>query len=515
MKRLLIVLVASLVLGLVGGVGSALASDLLPPPPNGTDTVSQTATQSNDGSNTANQSGVSAPVITSGPNIAVANGSSSCDPCGDSGTTNQNSGNNVDASNTNTATQTNNQANGAGQTQTADQGSSGSASQSADQSNTGENSAYQSGTSTPVVVSGPNVAVLNSGDVNQNSGNNVDASNENNATQTNHQSNAAGQSQTVDGNNGCCSSSEGASQSASQSNEGSNYAHQSGTSTPVVVSGGNYAILNKDDVSQNSGNNVDASNANNARQTNNQSNSAGQSQTVADGGSCCSSNSGASQSADQSNSGSNSTYQSGTSAPVVVSGPNFAIANGWGHDPCCGGGGTVNQNSGNNVDASNHNNATQVNNQGNGLGQTQTVSDTPWGCCSAGGDVTQSAHQSNDGSNSVDQTGYSSPVVTSGKNVAFLNGGDVNQNSGNNVDASNHNNATQVNNQSNSLSQRQSVDRGTGCPTRCELRCEPNPCPPPPCEPNPCPPPPCEPRCDPCDNHETSIPVRKLGGGCS
>ena len=65
MKRLFIVLVASLVLGLVGGVGSALASDLLPPPPNETATPSQSATQSNDGSNTANQSGTSVPVVTS------------------------------------------------------------------------------------------------------------------------------------------------------------------------------------------------------------------------------------------------------------------------------------------------------------------------------------------------------------------------------------------------------------------------------------------------------------------
>jgi hypothetical protein len=192
-----------------------------------------------------------------------------------------------------------------------------------------------------------------------------------------------------------------------------------------------------------------------------------------------------------------------------VSGPNFAIANGWGHDPCCGGGGTVNQNSGNNVDASNHNNATQVNNQGNGLGQTQTVWGTSGGCCSGGSDVTQSAHQSNEGSNSANQTGYSSPVVTSGKNVAFLNSGDVNQNSGNNVDASNHNNATQVNNQSNSLSQTQRVDRGACCPNRCEPRCEPNPCEPR-CEPNPCPPPPCEPRCEP---NPSAPAVTSLRGG--
>jgi len=77
MKRLLIALVASLVLGLVGGVGPALAGDLLAPPP--VADTSQTATQSNDGSNTANQSGTSEPVVISGANVAIANGSS-CNP---------------------------------------------------------------------------------------------------------------------------------------------------------------------------------------------------------------------------------------------------------------------------------------------------------------------------------------------------------------------------------------------------------------------------------------------------
>jgi len=494
MKRLLTVLVASLALGLVGGVGNALAGELLPPPPNGTATPSQSATQSNDGTNTADQSGTSAPVVTSGLNLALANGGS-CNPCGGSGTTNQNSGNNVDASNTNTATQTNNQANGAGQTQTVGQGNSGNASQSAEQSNEASNSADQSGTSRPVVASGPNVAILNSGNVNQNSGNNVDASNHNNANQTNDQSNGLGQSQTVAGNHGCCSSSGGASQSASQSNYGSNDAYQSGTSAPVVISGGNYAILNKDDVTQNSGNNVDASNTNTANQRNDQKNSAGQSQTVANGGGCCSSNSGAYQSADQSNSGSNTANQRGTSAPVVYSGPNVAVGNGWGRDLCnrCGGnGGTVKQNSGNNVDASNHNTATQSNNQSNALGQVQQVKGGGWGCCSSS-DVDQTASQSNTASNEANQTGTSAPVVQSGPNLAAFNHGGVAQNSGNNVDASNTNTARQTNNQSNKLGQKQSVRRGGCCkPAPCERSCEPR------CEPNPCQPR-CEPKpCDPC-----------------
>ena len=228
MRRLLVMLVASLVLGLVGGVGPAWAGDLLSP--SSQPGTSQTATQSNDGSNSASQSATSEPVVVSGPNVALANGSS-CSPCGGSGTT-QNSGNTVDASATNTATQSNNQSNAAGQTQTVSGGNSGSTDQSADQSNSGSNSADQSASSKPVVVSGPNVAALNSGDVNQNSGNNVDASTSNNANQSNTQSNRAGQSQTVAGG-GCCSSHKGTSQSASQSNEGSNSADQTATSRPV------------------------------------------------------------------------------------------------------------------------------------------------------------------------------------------------------------------------------------------------------------------------------------------
>src|SRR5947199_368523 len=205
MRRLLIVLVSSLVLGLVGGVGTAMAGDLLTPP-SGTP-VSQTATQSNDGSNTANQSGTSEPIVASGPNIAVANGAS-CNPCGGGGTTNQNSGNIVDASNHNSAKQSNTQSNRAGQSQTvAGNGccSSDGASQSASQSNEGSNNADQRGYSAPIVVSGGNYAIANKGDVNQNSGNWVDASNHNTANQSNTQANGAGQSQTVAGN-GCCHS---------------------------------------------------------------------------------------------------------------------------------------------------------------------------------------------------------------------------------------------------------------------------------------------------------------------
>jgi hypothetical protein len=481
MRRMLIVLVTSLVLGLVGGVGPAWAGDLLSPP-SATDT-SQTATQSNDGSNSASQSATSAPVVVSGPNVALANGNS-CSPCGGGGSVTQNSGNTVDASSSNSATQTNNQSNAAGQTQTVSGGSSGDTEQSADQSNSGSNSADQSATSEPVVVSGPNVAALNSGDVNQNSGNSVDASTSNDANQANNQSNRAGQSQTVAGN-GCCSSHDGVSQTASQSNEGSNSADQTATSRPVVISGGNYAILNKGDVNQNSGNTVDASSSNTANQQNNQWNSAGQSQIVADGGRCCGQHGDVSQSADQSNSGQNEANQSAYSAPVVVSGPNVAIANGWGHDACnpCGGG-SVNQNSGNTVYAPASNSATQTNNQSNALGQTQRV-DGGSSCCS-GGDVSQTAHQSNWAENKACQRAYSAPVVVSGGNYAVGNNGGVNQNSGNTVWAPASNSATQTNNQSNALGQSQTVDRGSCCPqTRCEPKCDSK------CEPE------CEPRCEP------------------
>jgi hypothetical protein len=522
MKRLLVVLVASAMLGLVAGVGPAWAT--LTEPPSGTEIPLQSATQSNEGTNTANQTATSAPTVVSGPNVAVANGwgggdtRSSCNPCGgDGGTTTQNSGNEVDASATNNATQVNDQSNGAGQSQTVGQGggtccstSSGSAEQSADQSNQGTNEANQTATSAPVVVSVPNVAVLNGGDVHQNSGNDVDASSENNATQVNNQSNGAGQSQTVGhGGSSCCEKSPGsAEQSADQSNEGSNKANQTATSAPIVVSGGNYAILNKGDVQQNSGNKVDASTTNNATQVNDQSNGAGQSQTVGHSGSgCCSKSSGSgTQAADQSNWGKNEANQTATSTPIVVSGPNVAIANGWGHDKCdpCGeSGGDVHQNSGNWVDASATNNATQVNDQSNGLGQSQRVKGGGWGCCSEDGGATQTADQSNRGKNEANQTATSAPLVVSGPNFAVLNFGDVRQNSGNKVDASATNNATQVNNQSNGLGQEQRVKGGEGCcppkddcQPRGEPRCPPQECQPRECKPKRCEPKRCEPKCD-------------------
>jgi hypothetical protein len=492
MKRLLIVLVVSLVLGLVGGVGSAWAT--LVPPPNETGSPLQSATQSNDATNTADQTATSSPTVISDPNVAVLNG----------GDVNQNSGNSVDASATNNATQVNDQSNGAGQSQTVRQDggsccsqSSGSAEQTVDQSNDGTNEANQTATSTPLVISGPNVAVLNGGDVDQNSGNKVDASTENNASQTNNQSNGAGQSQTVGhGDNGCCTkSSSSGTQSANQSNEGSNEANQSAYSAPVVISGGNYAILNKGDVEQNSGNHVDASSTNNAYQANNQSNGAGQSQTVGRGGSgCCSESSGSgTQSANQSNWGQNEANQTATSRPTVISGPNVAIGNGWGHDscnPCNGGGGTVHQNSGNKVDASATNNAYQVNKQSNLLGQSQWVKDSGgWSCCSKDGGATQTADQSNWGKNEANQTATSAPLVISGGNYAILNKGGVHQNSGNKVDASAMNNATQVNNQSNGLGQSQRVKGGGHCcPPKddCRPQCEPKRDNPKRCEPNRC-----------------------------
>src|SRR5437588_9000765 len=133
MKRLLIVLVASFVLGLVGGVGRAWAGDLLTPPtpPSGTTPV-QSATQTNSGTNTADQNAVSAPtVVNASPNVAIANGGSdsvaksnatnppSCNPCaGQGGNVTQNSGSVVNAPASNKAEQENEQSNGAGQSQT-------------------------------------------------------------------------------------------------------------------------------------------------------------------------------------------------------------------------------------------------------------------------------------------------------------------------------------------------------------------------------------------------------------
>src|SRR5205085_6286069 len=81
----------------------------------------------------------------------------------------------------------------------------------------------------------------------------------------------------------------------------------------------------------------------------------------------------------------------------------------------------------------------------NELGQTQHVTGSD-NCCGSG-DVSQTASQENEAKNKAYQSGVSAPVVASGDNVAFLNWGGTNQNSGNWVDASNHNTATQSNKQ--------------------------------------------------------------------
>ena len=143
MKRILTVLVASMMLGLVAGVAPAWATITEPPP--GMGTPLQSATQSNEGTNEANQTANSNPTVISGTNTAGGGlpvsgliGTSSCNSCGGgSGDVNQNSGNVVKSSANNSADQSNNQSNGAGQSQTAGSGASkdGGAEQSADQSN--------------------------------------------------------------------------------------------------------------------------------------------------------------------------------------------------------------------------------------------------------------------------------------------------------------------------------------------------------------------------------------------
>src|SRR4051812_43163942 len=468
-------------LGLVAGVGPAWATITEPPP--GMGTPLQTATQSNEATNEANQTANSNPTVISGTNTAGGGlpaptliGASSCNSCGGgSGDVDQNSGNVVKSSADNSADQSNNQSNGAGQSQTAGSGASkdGGAEQSADQSNEGHNEANQTANSNPIVVSGPNIAMFNDGDVHQNSGNKVDSSASNDANQQNNQENGAGQSQTTGQGGSCCKSSSSADQSANQSNDGSNYANQSAKSEPVVISGGNIAVFNHGDVNQNSGNYVRSSADNDADQQNNQENGAGQSQTTGHGDWCCSKESGgASQSADQSNKGKNKANQTANSNPVVVSGNNIAMFN---H-------GDVNQNSGNWVDSSARNDADQTNTQSNGLGQSQSVKGGGKGCCyKDGSDAEQSAHQSNYGKNEADQWANSNPTVISGDNSAFggsdgymtsgkcercgspSHGGDVNQNSGNWVKSSASNDADQTNTQSNGLGQSQWVKGGPGC----------------------------------------------------
>src|SRR5437763_2793604 len=392
MKRLLIVLVASLVLGLVGGVGRAWAGDLLTPPtpPSGTTPV-QSATQTNSGTNTADQNAVSAPtVVNASPNVAIANGGS-------------------------------------------------------------DSVTKSSATNTPSC----NPCAGQGGNVTQNSGSVVNAPASNKAEQENEQSNGAGQSQTITGQNGCCSSDTSGTQTAEQKNKGENKLSQTAVSAPVVVNASpNVAIANSGDVNQNSGSAVNAPASNKAEQENEQSNGAGQSQTVTSQGGCCSGDTSGEQSAKQENKGQHELSQTAVSPPVVVNpSPNVAIAN-WGD---------VNQNSGSFVNAPASNKAEQENEQSNALGQSQTVNGPGGDCCSGDTSGTQSAYQKNWGKNELSQTAVSAPIVTNASpNVAFLNWGDVNQNSGSFVNAPASNNATQTNTQSNQAGQTQTVTGG-GC----------------------------------------------------
>src|SRR5439155_2942049 len=242
----------------------------------------------------------------------------------------------------------------------------------------------QSAESEPVVVNAsPNVALLNRGDTNQNSGTFVNAPASNTATQTNNQRNALGQNQTSgDHWSRCCSKPEsGNEQEANQSNTGANRLYQQAESEPVVFNvSPNIAFANGrevkspcetcgggGDVHQNSFTFVNAPASNTATQKNNQSNALGQTQTVGSGsdwGGCCSkSESGNEQEANQSNTGTNSARQAAESEPFVINGsPNVAIGNS----------GETSQESGTFVNARASNSATQTNNQSNEAGQTQT-----------------------------------------------------------------------------------------------------------------------------------------------
>src|SRR5205814_1271197 len=109
----------------------------------------------------------------------------------------------------------------------------------------------------------------------------VDASTRNRARESNEQSNTLSQSQWVKGGSTCCSKRSGdVSQSAEQSNDASNTADQTGASYVTVMSGGNFAAFRKGDVEQNSGNTVDTSTRNSAKQENTQSNTLEQTQSV-------------------------------------------------------------------------------------------------------------------------------------------------------------------------------------------------------------------------------------------
>ena len=333
-----------------------------------------------------------------------------------------------------------------------DGGLLGSLTQSNNQSQTGSNSITQDAGSKALALNvAPNVAILNSGDVEQSSEANAssEASNENESDQSVDQGQTSGQAQT--GGSGSGSQE----QASAQDNAAANSIDQSAESKAVALnlspniaianggSGGNSckdacgkhenespAVEQKSSADASS----EATNQNKADQSIDQSQQSGQSQAAAAGkGDGCNKCDGGGESADQSqtsnqsNTASNSIAQNAESKAIAVNlAPNIAIAN---H-------GDVEQQSSADADskASNRSEADQSIDQSQKSGQSQAAGSGKGYDCKCdregGADQSQSNSQSNSASNSIDQSAESKAIaVNAAPNVAILNHGDVKQES--------------------------------------------------------------------------------------
>jgi hypothetical protein len=508
MKRKLSALGATLVLAMVGGVGTAYAVPVpIPNPPE--HGQAQDSSQSQEATNKVEQDANSTAVNFTGAQSNV-NGATPVAPApiasavpgghpsggGDVNQSNS-SGASSEAKNENTSTQSVDQRQGSAQTQAGGpvavnpcgcKSMDGGQSQSSDQNQYGKNKVDQDANSTAVnttlIQSNVNapVRVLSPGDseVNQSneSGAASSASNRNASNQSISQGQGSTQAQTSGGHG-----SGGQSQSSTQNQGGENKVEQNANSTainttleqsnvnaPVFVGGreltptcggcgGSSGNVNQ---SNRSGAWSEASNANHSSQSIDQDQASSQSQSGRAG---CGCGGDQTQSSTQNQEGKNKVeqeanstainttlFQSNVNQPVRVLSP--------GRDD-------VNQSnrSGAASSASNRNASTQSIDQGQQSRQSQAGGSAPHGCgCSGPGDQTQSSTQNQYGTNKVEQNANSTAVNFTGAQDN-LNGGGLGVDSiigGGSGDVNQSNSSTASSRASNRNWSTQSIDQGQG-----------------------------------------------------
>jgi hypothetical protein len=476
MKRLLMLLVASLGLLLTAGVGTAWAGGVpggLPAGQSQSIDQSQTATNSID--QTANSQSVA---VNASPNVAIAN-SGSVDQSSDASS-------GAVAVNKNESEQSNTLSNEAEQSQSgasADKNHgpccertskrAGSQTQSTDQSQNASNSISQDAQAKSAAVNAsPNVAVLNKGgDCNcgggvrqsSNASSAAVAVNKNDSQQSNALQNDAGQSQAGGQGGKWSGKRSGPSQSIAQDQTASNSIDQTAKAHSAAVNASpNVAVLNFGPVDQssNASSEAVALNKNESQQSNTLQNDAGQSQAGGGSDSKCCRSAPQSQDVTQEQSASNSISQTAESKSVALNvSPNVAILNFGGGCGECGEGG-VHQSSGawSGAFAGNRNAAEQSNDLSQDADQAQEGSGSGSG---GGGEQSQTIDQTQNASNSIDQTAAArSYAINASPNVAVLNFGPVDQqsNASSEAFAVNKNRSSQSNTLNQGAEQRQSGD---------------------------------------------------------